>query len=251
AAEKQRMEIENQLRMAQKMEAIGLLAASVAHDFNNFLTAIVASSEIILSLVKGNTEVEYNLEQILKTSKRATELVKHLLAFSRRQPIEPRILNLNELIKEMESMLNKLITKKIKLHTIFEPNLWEVKADPLQIEQVIMNMVVNARDAMPDGGNITIETSNLSIDESFTKHNIEMKVGDYVIITISDTGCGMDEQTMTRIFEPFFTTKEEGKGTGLGLSTAYGIIKKHGGSIKCISELGKGTKFIIYLPRFS
>jgi len=246
----ERRALEQQLRQAQKMEAIGRLAGGVAHDFNNLLMVISGYSEFLLERLGPDPGVRGPAKEIAAAADRATSLTRQLLAFSRKQMLAPKVFDLNEVVTENLKMLTRLIGEDIDLVMVPESQLGAVKADPGQIEQVIMNLAVNARDAMPDGGKLTIETSNITLDETFTRMHAPLNPGDYVLLTISDTGTGMDSETQTHIFEPFFTTKGP-KGTGLGLSMVYGIIKQSGGYIWVESELAKGTSFKIYLPRFT
>jgi PAS domain S-box-containing protein len=242
--------LEKQLRMAQKMEAIGRLSGGIAHDFNNLLGVIIGYSRVLKkSLGESNALCEHAVE-IEKAGQRAAAMTKQLLAFSRQQVMTPEILNLNTLASDMEKMLPRLLGEDIEVSLELAPELSSVKADQSQIEQVIMNLAVNARDAMPAGGKLRIQTSNAELDQSYTRHHPGSKEGNYVLLTVTDTGTGMDAGTLTHIFEPFFTTKERGKGTGLGLATVYGIVKQSNGYIWVESSPGKGASFQIYLPRY-
>ncbi len=241
--------LEEQLRQSQKMEAIGILAGGIAHDFNNLLTIIQGNSEILLFELSENHPLKKGIEEISGAARRAADLTRQLLAFSRRQILEPKIIDLNEIVGNLNKMLKRIIGEDIKLVTTLARDLGSVKADPSQIEQVILNIAVNARDAMPKGGTLTIETANVEIDEHYARTHISVIPGYYVMLSIGDTGVGMSPEVAKKVFEPFFTTKEIGKGTGLGLSTVYGIVKQSGGNIWVYSELNKGTTFKIYLPR--
>ncbi len=250
-AEDERAGLEEQLQQSQKMEAIGQLAGGVAHDFNNLLMLITGNNSLAISQLESGHPALSNLKEIQQASDGAVSLTRQLLAFSRRQVLQPQVLALNEVIARLEKMLRRLINEDIELQVVYDADLGRVKADPGQIEQVLINLAVNARDAMPQGGKLIIETQNVHIDEGYTaRHDMVQPstYGAYVMMAVSDTGVGMDEATQQRIFEPFFTTKERDKGTGLGLSTVYGIVKQSGGYIWVYSEEGKGTTFKIYLP---
>jgi two-component system, cell cycle sensor histidine kinase and response regulator CckA len=240
-------QLEEQFRQAQKMEAIGRLAGGVAHDFNNLLTIICGYSDVILKDLPPEGRTRALLTEIKKAGERAAALTRQLLAVSRKQPLEPKVLDLNEVVGGCEKMLKRLVGEDVDLAAVLDPALGRVKTDPGQIEQVLMNLVVNARDAMPQGGKLTIETANVALDRSYCRLHAGVKPGRYVMLAVSDTGCGMDEQTQARIFEPFFTTKEPGKGTGLGLAMVYGFIKQSEGHVYVYSEPGHGTTFKIYL----
>ena len=231
------------------MEAVGRLAGGVAHDFNNMLSVIIGYSELLLERADTDGQVRKQCEEIKRAGDRAASLTRQLLAFSRQQVLEPRVLNLNTSVAEIEKMLRRLIGEDIDLRTSLDPTLGLVKADPGQIEQVIMNLALNARDAMPGGGKLIIETSNTELDDEYALHHPPCIVGRYVILAVTDSGVGMSQETKARIFEPFFTTKELGKGTGLGLSTVYGVAKQSGGYIWVYSEPGQGSVFKLYLPR--
>ncbi len=241
--------LEEQLRQSQKMEAVGRLAGGVAHDFNNLLTVIFGYGEMALDGLREGDPIRDYIDEIRKASGRAAALTRQLLAFSRRQILFPVVVDFNELLAETQKMLGRLIGEDIDLSIAPGPGLWTVKIDPGQMEQVIVNLVVNARDAMPQGGKLTIETANVELDENYTASQQSARPGEYVRLSVSDTGCGMDSATQVRVFEPFFTTKEPDKGTGLGLATVYGIVMQSGGHIELYSELGLGTTFKIYIPR--
>jgi len=244
----ERRVLEDQLRQSQKMEAVGRLAGGIAHDFNNLLMVISGYSEFLLERLGAEPQLRGPAQEIASAAERASSLTRQLLAFSRKQMLAPRIVNLNEVATENTKMLTRMIGEDIDLVMVPGANLWPVRADAGQIEQVIMNLAVNARDAMPSGGKLTIETSNVTLDEAYARFHAPLPPGDYVMVAISDTGNGMDNETQSHIFEPFFTTKGT-KGTGLGLSTVYGIVKQSGGYIWVHSEVGRGTTFKIYLPR--
>ena len=244
-----RMDLEDQLRQSQKMEAVGQLAGGIAHDFNNLLTAINGYSALTLRKMNEGDPLRDNIQEIKNAGERAAALTDQLLTFSRKQVLQPAALNLNTAISGLENMLGRIIRESIEVRTILDPGLGNIKADPGQIEQVIMNLAVNARDAMPAGGILTIETKNVFLDEDYAVQHINIARGPYVRMTVTDNGEGMDERTRQRIFEPFFTTKAQGKGTGLGLSTVHGIVQQAGGHIMVYSEPGHGTTFKIYLPR--
>jgi PAS domain S-box-containing protein len=241
--------LEKMFRTAQKMEAVGLLAGGIAHDFNNLLSVIIGYSEMLLNSTKSDIKMHGRCEEIKKAGDRAASLTRQLLAFSRQQVLEPKVLNLNTVVLETGKMLKRLIGEDIELQTALHPQLGSVKVDPSQMEQIIMNLVVNARDAMPEGGKLVIETSNVELDEKYAHLHPPLLAGRYVLLAVTDTGTGMDQQTQAHIFEPFFTTKEPGKGTGLGLSTIYGVLKQSGGHIWVYSELGHGSVFKVYLPQ--
>jgi two-component system cell cycle sensor histidine kinase/response regulator CckA len=245
----ERKRLEEQFRQAQKMEAVGLLAGGIAHDFNNLLTAINGFARLIQSRLAPDDPCYELTGKILGAGQRAADLVRQLLTFSRKQVIEPRVLDLNDAVVNMDKMLRRVIGEDIELETFPAPDLWPVKVDPTQIEQVIVNLAVNARDAMPYGGTLIIETANVTLDQDYAHQHAEATPGEHVLLAISDTGIGMSGEVQAHIFEPFFTTKEVGKGTGLGLATVYGVVKQSGGHIQVHSEEGDGTTFKIYLPR--
>ncbi len=239
---------EAQFIQAQRLEAVGMLAGGVAHDFNNLLTVILGFSEVVLGELPRDEPVHDRVQQIRNAAKRAAALTRQLLAFSRKQTLAPVILNLNDLVSETEKLLRRLIGEDVVLTTVLDPALGRVNADPGQVEQVLMNLAVNARDAMPTGGRLTIETRNVDMDAAAARQHPEGRPGLWVVLAVRDTGCGMDEATRARIFEPFFTTKEAGKGTGLGLATVYGIVKQSGGFLEVNTAPGRGTTFEVYLP---
>jgi len=245
----ERRSLEAQFRQAQKMEAVGRLAGGVAHDFNNLLTIISGYSAMQSERTDPSDPVHHEAEQIKAAADRAAALTQQLLAFSRQQVLQPRRVNLNDIVRNLDRMLRRLIGEDIEVLTVLAPNLGTVKVDPGQVDQVLVNLVVNARDAMPEGGKLTIQTENVELDESYSKRREYISPGRYVLLAVSDSGIGMGPETQARLFEPFFTTKEPGKGTGLGLSMVYGIVKQSGGSIEVYSELNHGTTIKIYLPR--
>ena len=243
--------LEDQFRQAQKLESIGRLAGGVAHDFNNLLTVISGYAHMVRNDLAERHPFQEPMQEIIKASDRATELTRRLLTFSRRQATEPKNLHLNDLVREVEKMLRRLIGEDIELAITLDPEAGSLRADPVQIEQVIMNLVVNAKDAMPQGGRLSIETDRFLVDEAFAHAHLAVRPGAYVALAVSDTGTGMSAETKAHIFEPFFTTKEAGKGTGLGLSTVYGIVKQSEGSIWVYSEPGQGSTFRILFPEVS
>ncbi len=247
-AEKEKENIQSQLRQSQKMEAVGRLAGGIAHDFNNLLTVITVGSDFLLNDIEEDDPKHQDVVEIKKATERATSLTRQLLAFSRRQVLEMEVLDLNSITSDMDKMLRRLVGEDVQLETILEPKLSPVKADRGSIEQVIMNIVVNARDAMPNGGKITVQTENVTLNEEDSLGILEARPGKFVRLSITDTGTGMDKEIREHIFEPFFTTKGKGKGTGLGLSTVYGIVEQNGGWVNVYSEVGQGSTFKVYLP---
>jgi two-component system, cell cycle sensor histidine kinase and response regulator CckA len=241
--------LEGQLRQSQKMEAIGRLAGGVAHDFNNLLTVILGYAQTLADRLPAGSKLADSTVQIKSAAERAAGITRQLLAFSRKQVLSPQIIDLNDILLNIDSLLRRLIGEDVEVLTVPAANLGSVKADPGQIEQVIMNLALNARDAMPHGGKLTLETANVELDGTYSKEHVPIEPGSYVMFVVSDNGVGMPPEVQARIFEPFFTTKEVGKGTGLGLSTVYGIIKQSGGFIWVYSEPGQGTSFKIYFPR--
>jgi len=246
----ERNRLEEQLRQSAKMEAVGMLAGGIAHDFNNLLTIINGYSQILLNALPAADPNRNAVEQIMKAGERAAGLTRQLLLHSRRQVLQPKLLNLNQLLTGMEAMLRRLIGEGIELCFALGGEIGQVKADPGQIEQVVMNLAVNARDAMPRGGALTVETRNVELDGDSTSKRAAMKPGEYVALVVGDNGSGMDAETLAHLFEPFFTTKAQGQGTGLGMATVFSIVKQSGGAIEVSSELGKGTSVKVYLPRF-
>lgn len=246
----ERKRLEEQFRQSQKMEAVGRLSGGVAHDFNNLLGVIIGYGEVVQERMEEDSPLRSCVDEMLKAGHRAADLTRQLLAFSRQQVLDPRVLDLNVVVRDMEKMLKRLIGEDIQLDTSLDHKVMRIKADQGQIEQVVMNLAVNARDAMPNGGILKLTTSNFYIDEEFTRrYPYPIVVGDYVLLAVSDNGIGMDATTRARVFEPFFTTKEKGKGTGLGLSMVYGVVKQSGGYIEVFSEPGAGASFNIFLPK--
>ncbi|HEY1097731.1 MAG TPA: ATP-binding protein, partial [Myxococcota bacterium] len=241
--------LEAQLLQSQKMDAIGSLAGGIAHDFNNLLSVILSYAELSLTNLGPDDVIADDLKEIIKAGERASALTRQLLAFSRKQILQPSVLPLNPVVIGVEKMLGRLLGEDIKLTLMLGGDVGKVYADEGQLAQVILNLVVNARDAMPRGGNVTIETSNVDLDDDYAAEHAGVAAGPYVLLAVSDTGIGMDKATQARIFEPFFTTKDKAKGTGLGLSTVYGIIQQSGGHIWVYSEKGQGSTFKVYLPR--
>jgi PAS domain S-box-containing protein len=245
----ERKQLEEQFRQAQKMEAVGRLAAGVAHDFNNLLTAILGTTDLMLEDLPADDADREGLLDIRRAAERAAVLTRQLLTFSRQQVVSPQVLRLNDLVLELEKLLRRLLGEDVAVRVTLAPDCGGVKADTGQLEQVIVNLAVNARDAMPNGGQLTIETKNVDLDADYPTDRVTIPAGRYVMVAVTDTGTGMDAGTKARIFEPFFTTKPVGKGTGLGLATVYGAVKQSGGFIWLYSEVGQGTSFKIYLPR--
>ena len=246
---REKSEIEEQMRQTQKLESIGRLAGGVAHDFNNMLSVIIGYGEELINSLHDSDPLKECATAIVEAGNRSASLTRQLLAFSRKQTLRPEVLNLNDIVRNLEKMLQRLIGEDVELVTELDEELSPVEVDAGQIEQVIMNLAVNARDAMPQGGTLTIETALAELDEAYAEKYLEVVPGAYVLMTVSDTGAGMDEETKKKLFEPFFTTKEAGKGTGLGLSTVYGIVKQSGGGIRVTSRPGQGSSFAIYLPQ--
>lgn len=240
---------EEQLRHTQKLEAVGRLAGGIAHDFNNLLTTITGYSDILLAREELAPAIRRDIEEIRKAADRAAVLTRQLLAFSRRQALRPQVMNLNDAVRSMAGLYRSLLGESVTVVTRLQPDLRPVEVDPAQMEQVLMNLVINAKDAMPEGGKVTIETQNVELDSEYERAHVSVNPGAYVMLSVSDTGHGMTKEVQEQIFEPFFTTKPHGKGTGLGLSTVYGIVKQSGDHIWVYSEPGRGTTFKVYFPQ--
>jgi two-component system cell cycle sensor histidine kinase/response regulator CckA len=240
--------IEEELRQAQKMEAIGRLAGGVAHDFNNILMSIVGAADLMLLDLRPGSLAYDEAHEIKRSVQRGASLTRQLLAFSSRQATRPQLLAINDVVGGMDTMLRRLIGPEIEIEMILQPEITKVRVDPSQIEQVVLNLVVNARDAMPNGGRVTVAVDSVELDETAAIGLVEGHAGKYARISVTDTGMGMDDRTKAQLFEPFFTTKEQGKGTGLGLSIVYGIAKQNGGYITVVSEPGRGASFLVWLP---
>ncbi|HZW35961.1 MAG: PAS domain S-box protein [Deltaproteobacteria bacterium] len=245
----ERKKLQEQVCRSQKMEAVGKLAGGIAHEFNNLMTVVTGYCELLLAKRSPDDPDRHAIEEIEKAGDQATLLTRQLLAFSRKQILQPKVISLNEIVYGIETMLERMIGKDIALKTVIDANLWKVRVDPLQIEQVILNFAINSRDAMPNGGSFCLSTANAMLDASFANRFVGAKTGPYVVLTVQDTGCGMEETTISRLFEPFFTTKETGRGAGLGMPMVYGIVKQSGGYIDVESEVEKGTTFRVYFPR--
>jgi signal transduction histidine kinase len=245
----ERQKLQEQLRQSQKMEAIGQLAGGVAHDFNNLLSVILGYSVLVADRLAARSELQADIEEITRAAERASELTRQLLAFGRKQVLAPRVVNLNQTLTRLQKMLRRVLGEDVTLSILASDDLGKALVDPGQVEQVLLNLVVNARDAMPNGGSLTIETSNASLEQPYAEAQPSVAAGRYVALTVTDTGVGIDEPTQARIFEPFYTTKEQGKGTGLGLSMVWGIATQSGGHVSVDSKPGKGATFKVYFPR--
>jgi two-component system cell cycle sensor histidine kinase/response regulator CckA len=243
--------LEADLRQSQKMETIGRLAGGIAHDFNNLLSVIIAYADVAMAELTESSPLYDDIRNIRQAGDRAAALTRQLLAFSRKQLLQPAVIDLNAILREVTPLVRRMIGEQIELIEVLAPGLGHVKADPAQIEQVVMNLAANARDAMPEGGRLTIGTANAELDETYTSRHVAVRPGRYVMLSVTDTGIGMDEQTMSQVFDPFFTTKPSGKGTGLGMATVYGIVKQSGGWIYLDETPGPGASFRIYLPRLN
>jgi signal transduction histidine kinase len=248
-ARRERRRLEEQFRQAQRMEAIGRLAGGVAHDFNNLLTVIRSRTEFLRSGLPAADPGRREADMVLEAATRAATLTRQLLVFSRGQVLQPAVLDLNTVVRDLESMLRRMVGERIALRAVLAPALGAVKADQAQVEQVIMNLVVNARDAMPEGGRLTIETANIDLDEAYCRSRVDSRPGPHVMLAVSDTGVGMDAETQAHLFEPFFTTKEPDRGTGLGLAVVYGAVKQNGAFIEVFSKPGRGTSVEVFFPR--
>ncbi len=240
---------EAQLLQAQKLEAVGRLAGGLAHDINNYITAITSQCELVR--MKAEPRVAEKMNMVIATADKITALIRRLLAFSRKQPADPRVINLNEIVEGLRGMMKRLIGEDLQLETFLAAGLWAVRVDPAQVEQIVVNLLVNAREASPQGGHVIIETANAALDAEYLQHNPTVKPGEYVLLAVSDSGTGIPPEIRDHIFEPFFTTKEGSEARGLGLSTVYGIVQQNGGHVSVYSEMGEGTTFRIYLPRSS
>jgi PAS domain S-box-containing protein len=248
-AEEELSRRDSELRQSQKMEAVGLLAGGMAHDFNNLLTVIIGSTDMALTQVNTDCPARQEIESARTAAEHGAALTRQILAFSRRQVLNPRVLSLNDVLQSIRPLIERTMGEDIQLNFRLDPQLGATEIDPSQLEQVLVNLEVNARDAMPAGGSLTIETANVDLDEEYCAQHVDAQPGPHVMLAVSDTGCGMDKETLSHLFEPFFTTKQPGKGTGLGLPTAYGIVKQSGGNIWVYSEPGQGTTIKIFLPR--
>jgi len=247
----ERRQLESQFRQAQKMEAVGQLTGGISHDFNNLLTVIMGCSEFIAEEVKENARLSKMAQMVIGAAKRGAELTHRMLAFARRQTLQPRPVDINQLLAGMENFLRRTLSADIELHLIQSHTECEATIDPAQLENALLNLCVNARDAMPNGGKLTIEASSTALDADYADQNADVTAGEYVLLAVSDTGCGISQQNLGRVFDPFFTTKEVGKGTGLGLSMVYGFVKQSQGHVKIYSEVGRGTSVKLYLPKSS
>ncbi|PWB66493.1 MAG: hybrid sensor histidine kinase/response regulator, partial [Deltaproteobacteria bacterium] len=245
----ERKKLQEQVCQYLKMEAVGKLAGGIAHEFNNLMTVVTGYCELLLARRSPDDPDRHAIEEIEKAGDQAALLTRQLLAFSRKQILQPRVISLNEIVYGIETMLERLIGKQIALKTVIDTNLWKARVDPSQIEQVILNFAINSRDAMPEGGSLCLSTANVMLDASFARRHVGAKAGPYAMLTVQDTGCGMDESTISRLFEPFFTTKEAGRGAGLGMPMVYGIVKQSSGYIDVESAVGRGTTFRVYFPR--
>ncbi len=240
--------LETQVRQAAKMEAVGRFAGGIAHDFNNLLTLIKGYAELLEMRLEPRSPDSQDAHQIISAADRAAALTRQLLAFTRQQVLEPKVLDLNQRVREVDKMLRRVIGEDVEVRLELAPNLGRIRADPTQIDQIVMNLAVNARDAMPEGGSVTFKTTNVELDSAFVQEHLGAKAGPFVLLEVTDTGVGMDAATRSRVFEPFFTTKPKGEGTGLGLSTVYGIVQQSNGQIRVDSEPGRGATFEIFLP---